>query len=105
LDVNNIHVSCINHEFDPLTYLDAIPAARVQQIHLADHEDQGAYLIDTHDRAVAVPVWELYVAAVRRFGPVYTSIERDASIPPLAELLAEMKTARSLTLRTLSAAA
>ena len=105
LDVNNIHVSCINHEFDPLTYLDAIPAARVQQIHLAGHEDHGAYLIDTHDRAVAAPVWELYVAAVRRFGPVCTSIERDASIPPLPELLAEMETARSLTLRTLSAAA
>jgi uncharacterized protein len=105
LDVNNIYVSGINHEFDPLRYLEAIPAERVQQIHLAGHQDHGAYLIDTHDRAVAAPVWELYVAALRRFGAISTSIERDAAIPPLAELLAEMEMARSLARRTLSRAA
>jgi uncharacterized protein len=105
LDVNNVYVSGINHEFDPLRYLEAIPAERVQQIHLAGHQDHGAYLIDTHDRAVTAPVWELYVAALRRFGAISTSIERDAAIPPLAELLAELETARSLALRTLSRAA
>ncbi len=105
LDVNNVYVSSVNHEFDPLVYLDAIPAERVQQIHLAGHDDRGAYLIDTHDRAVAAPVWELYVAALRRFGAVCTSIERDAAIPSLAELLTEMEMARSLSLRTLSRAA
>ena len=70
LDVNNIYVSAVNHEFDPLEYLDAIPAARVQQIHLAGHENHGGYLVDTHDHPVADPVWELYATAVRRFGPV-----------------------------------
>jgi uncharacterized protein len=105
LDVNNVYVSGVNHEFDPLVYLDAIPAERVQQIHLAGHDDHGAYLIDTHDRAVAAPVWDLYVAAISRFGAICTSIERDAAIPPLAELLAEVETARSLSRRTLSRAA
>jgi uncharacterized protein (UPF0276 family) len=105
LDVNNVYVSAVNHEFDPLVYLDAIPAERVQQIHLAGHDDRGAYLIDTHDRAVAAPVWDLYVAAISRFGAICTSIERDAAIPPLAELLAEVETARSLSRRTLSRAA
>jgi uncharacterized protein (UPF0276 family) len=105
LDVNNVYVSAVNHEFDPLVYLDAIPAERVQQIHLAGHDDHGAYLIDTHDRAVAAPVWDLYVAAISRFGAVCTSIERDAAIPPLAELLTEVEKARSLSLRTLSRAA
>ncbi len=105
LDVNNVYVSGVNHEFDPLVYLDAIPAERVQQIHLAGHDDHGAYLIDTHDRAVAAPVWDLYVAAISRFGAVCTSIERDAAIPPLAELLTEVETARSLSRRTLSRAA
>lgn len=47
LDVNNIYVSSVNHGFDPLEYLNAIPAARVQQIHLAGHENHGDYLIDT----------------------------------------------------------
>ena len=96
LDVNNVYVSSINHEFDPLTYLAALPAARVQQIHLAGHQDLGTHLIDTHDRPVSAPVWDLYTQAVRRFGAVSTSLERDAAIPSLAELVTEVEIARSL---------
>jgi uncharacterized protein len=105
LDVNNIHVSSVNHEFDPLDYLNAIPVDRVQQIHLAGHEDHGDYLIDTHDHPVPEPVWELYSAAVRRFGSVSTMIERDANIPPLEELCSELDAARQLAERTLARAA
>jgi uncharacterized protein (UPF0276 family) len=101
LDVNNIYVSSVNHEFDALTYLNAVPADRVQQIHLAGHEDHGDYLIDTHDQPVPQAVWDLYAAAVRRFGRVTTMIERDANIPPLAVMEAELHEARMLTERTL----
>lgn len=96
LDVNNIYVSSVNHEFDPLTYLNAIPVERVWQFHLAGHRNHGDYIIDTHDEPVIDPVWELYAAAVRRFGRVSTMIERDDNIPPLAELLAELDRARSI---------
>jgi uncharacterized protein (UPF0276 family) len=105
LDVNNIYVSSVNHEFDPLDYLNAIPVDRVQQIHLAGHENHGDYLIDTHDHPVPDPVWELYSAAVRRFGSVSTMIERDANIPPLEELCAELDAARQLAERTSARAA
>jgi hypothetical protein len=96
LDVNNIYVSSVNHEFDPLTYLNAIPPERVWQFHLAGHRNHGDYIIDTHDEPVIDPVWELYAAAVRRFGRVSTMIERDDNIPPLAELLAELDRARRI---------
>jgi len=105
LDVNNIYVSSVNHEFDPLDYLQAIPVERVQQIHLAGHENHGDYLIDTHDHPVPDPVWELYDAAVRRFGSVSTMIERDANIPPLEELCSELDAARRLAERALARAA
>jgi uncharacterized protein (UPF0276 family) len=105
LDVNNIYVSSVNHEFDPLDYLNAIPKDRVQQIHLAGHENHGDYLIDTHDHPVPDPVWELYGAALRRFGSVSTMIERDANIPPLEELCSELDAARQLAARTLARAA
>src|SRR5215467_11175471 len=105
LDVNNIYVSAVNHEFDALEYLHAVPAERVQQIHLAGHENHGDYLIDTHDHPVPDPVWELYASAVRRFGAVSTMIERDDRIPPLEELCAELSRARTLCERTLALAA
>jgi uncharacterized protein (UPF0276 family) len=104
LDVNNIYVSSINHEFDPHAYLAAIPAERVQQIHLAGHQNHGDYLIDTHDHPVPDPVWALYAEAVRRFGRVATMIERDANIPPLAELQDELLAARRTADAALSAA-
>ena len=99
-DVNNIYVSAVNHELDPLEYLQAMPVERVQQIHLAGHENHGDYLIDTHDHPVPDPVWELYQHAVRRFGDVATMIERDANIPPLEDLCAELAQARTLAERS-----
>ncbi len=94
LDINNIFVSSRNHGFDAVTYLDAIPADRVRQIHLAGHSQGEAMLIDTHDSPVAEDVWSLYDIASRRFGPVATMIERDDDIPPLADLLEELDIAR-----------
>lgn len=95
LDVNNVYVSSVNHGFDPLVYLDALPRHRIQQIHLAGHSVQEGCIIDTHDREVSDPVWALYAEALRRFGPVATMIERDDNIPPLAELTAELRRARA----------
>jgi uncharacterized protein len=96
LDVNNIYVSSVNHGFDPLTYINAIPAHRVQQIHLAGHHDYGSHIIDTHDHPVVDAVWKLYQQALRRFGPVASMIERDDNIPPLAELITELDLARAI---------
>jgi uncharacterized protein (UPF0276 family) len=96
LDINNIYVSSFNHDFDPRTYLDAVPVERVQQFHLAGHTNHGRYIVDTHDHPVIDPVWDLYAHAVRRFGQVSTMIERDDNIPPLDELLAELDQARAI---------
>ncbi|NOZ11433.1 MAG: DUF692 domain-containing protein [Gammaproteobacteria bacterium] len=96
LDINNIYVSAFNHEFDALEYLNAIPIERVQQFHLAGHQNNGHYIVDTHDHPVIDPVWELYAHAVRRFGAVSTMIERDDNIPPLEALLTELDHARSI---------
>jgi uncharacterized protein (UPF0276 family) len=96
LDINNIYVSSVNHGFDPLAYLQAIPPDRVRQFHLAGHSDMDGHLIDTHDHPIVKPVWDLYCAAVARFGAVPTMIERDDNIPELGELVAELQIAREL---------
>jgi uncharacterized protein (UPF0276 family) len=99
LDVNNVYVSASNHGFDPYAFLDGIPVEHVRQIHLAGHSQGRDLLIDTHDQPVPDGVWALYAHALARLGPVATMIERDADIPPLAELLAELDMARRLALK------
>jgi hypothetical protein len=101
LDVNNIYVSSINHGFSATEFLDHLPVARVQQIHLAGHSDHGDYIVDTHDHPVAEPVWDLYRYTCERFGEVATMIERDDNIPELVELLTELDRARSITAEVL----
>jgi uncharacterized protein (UPF0276 family) len=99
LDVNNVYVSARNHGFDPIAYIDGVPGHRVRQIHLAGHSQGKELLIDTHDSPVAPEVWELYERALGRVGDVATMIERDDAIPPLDELLTELKIARGIDAR------
>ena len=96
LDVNNVYVSSVNRGFNPRDYIDAIPAERVRQIHLAGHETHDGYLIDTHDQPVCDAVWQLYGYTVQHCGPVPTMIERDDNIPTLHVLLDELDHARQV---------
>ncbi|MEP1029976.1 MAG: DUF692 domain-containing protein [Alphaproteobacteria bacterium] len=105
LDINNVYVSAFNHGFDAADYLAGIPKDRVRQIHLAGHEHNGDHIVDTHDAPVVDAVWDLYRAAVARFGAVPTMIERDANIPPFADLVEELGAARRLAAEALGEAA
>lgn len=96
LDVNNVFVSAYNHGFDAGAYIDAIPADRVVQIHLAGHTDKGKYLLDTHSDHVRAEVWELYRRAIRRCGAVSTLVEWDTCVPEWDVLSAEADRARTV---------
>ena len=95
LDVNNIYVNSINHSYDPLVFLEALPLDRVRYIHIAGHFDEAEDLkVDTHGADVIDPVWLLLEQAYERLGPVPTLLERDFNIPPLPELLKEIEEIR-----------
>jgi uncharacterized protein (UPF0276 family) len=96
LDLNNVHVSCTNHGWDPIAYVDAIPRGSVGQFHLAGFTDMGGWLFDTHSAPACEEVWRLYAHAVERFGRVSTLFEWDASIPPFEEVRAEAERARRI---------
>ncbi len=95
LDVNNVYVSSVNHDFDASQYLDSIPADRVVQFHLAGHTNLGTHCIDTHDGHVVDPVWELFRYAYERGIRASTLLEWDASIPEFDVVHAEVLKARS----------
>jgi uncharacterized protein (UPF0276 family) len=94
LDLNNVYVNAVNHGFDALAVIDAMPAATVQELHLAGHASAGDVLIDDHGSRVAPPVWTLYERALERFGAVPTLIEWDTNVPALDVLVAEADAAR-----------
>lgn len=100
VDVNNVFVGSRNVGFDAEAWIDAVPPARVAEIHLAGHSLDPQHgerlLIDSHDAPVAEPVWRLYERLVARIGPRPTLIERDDNIPPFADLLAERGRAQRL---------
>ena len=98
LDINNVAVSAHNLGFDAHDWLDAFPAALTGEIHLAGNTPDPALdlLIDSHGAAVSEAVWALFERFVARAGPRPTLIERDADVPPFAELLAEQARATTV---------
>jgi len=95
-DVNNVYVNAVNHGFDPLDYVAAIPADAVAEIHLAGFEDTGSCLIDTHGARVAPAVWALYRSTIEQFGAKPTLIEWDTDIPAFEVLQEEAAIAQSV---------
>ncbi len=93
LDLNNVYVNSVNHQFDPLEFLTGIPAGRIGQIHLAGHTVRDGYLIDTHDAPVCPEVWDLLKWSVDHWGARTTMIEWDGNIPEFERLEQEVKTA------------
>ena len=95
LDVNNIHVSAVNHDFDPYHYIQSIPSTAIHELHLAGFQDAGDCLIDTHGTPVSDAVWQLYRYTLRCHGVKPTLIEWDSDIPELPVLLNEAAKAQS----------
>ncbi len=97
LDVNNIVVNAINHGYDAMEFLEAVPAERVAYLHVAGHYVEAEDLrVDTHGAAVSDPVWQLLAHTYERLGPLPTLLERDFNFPPLDELLGEVRLVRRL---------
>jgi hypothetical protein len=92
LDVNNIYVNSVNHSYDPVAFLQALPGERICYIHTAGHYKEAEdLLVDTHGADVIAPVWDLLEETYRRFGVFPTLLERDFNIPPLQDLVKEVE--------------
>lgn len=91
LDVNNIYVNSVNHQYNANDFLKALPPERVAYIHIAGHYKEAEdLLVDTHGASVIESVWKLLELAYEHAGIVPTLLERDFNIPPLADLLVEI---------------
>ncbi|CAG1022149.1 hypothetical protein MTYM_01517 [Methylococcales bacterium] len=97
IDINNIYVNSVNHVYDAETFLKAMPGHRIAYAHIAGHYVEAEdFLVDTHGAPVVDPVWTLLDKAYEVFGVFPTLLERDFNLPPLAELLREVDTIRTI---------
>lgn len=97
LDVNNIYVNSINHQYDPEQFLKALPKHRIAYGHIAGHYDEAEDLkVDTHGSDVKPEVWDLLDMAYEQFGVFPTLLERDFNIPKMSQLLKEVEQIKAL---------
>ena len=100
LDVNNVYVNSINHKYDAKAFIKGLPSDKIVYGHIAGHYDEAEDLkVDTHGADVIEPVWELLEYAYLTHGVFPTLLERDFNIPPLNELLAEVKRIKQIQTR------
>ena len=100
LDVNNVYVNSINHKYDAKAFINGLPSDKIVYGHIAGHYDEAEDLkVDTHGADVIEPVWELLEYAYLTHGVFPTLLERDFNIPPLNELLAEVKRIKQIQTR------
>ena len=92
LDVNNIYVNSVNHGYDAIEFLNAMPVERITYAHIAGHYREAEdFLVDTHGAAIIDSVWQLLQHAYQRFGVFPTLLERDFNLPSINELMAEVQ--------------
>lgn len=97
LDINNIYVNSVNHQYDAEQFLQSIPAERISYAHIAGHYVEAEdFLVDTHGAEVIDPVWQLLGKAYQLYGVFPTLLERDFNIPSVAELQREVSTIQSI---------
>lgn len=96
LDINNVYVNSINHNYDPLAFIKSIPSEKIRYFHVAGHDSSDKLIIDTHGEKINSPVIQLLKQTYKLFGPLPTLLERDNNIPPLSELLIEVENIRAI---------
>jgi uncharacterized protein (UPF0276 family) len=97
LDLNNIYVNSINHQYDAETFLKSLPGDRIAYAHIAGHYVEAEdFLVDTHGADIIDPVWKLLGRAYELYGVFPTLLERDFNIPALEELVKEVKTIKAV---------
>ncbi|OOZ40571.1 hypothetical protein BOW53_07265 [Solemya pervernicosa gill symbiont] len=103
LDVNNVYVNSVNHCYDPLEFIKAIPSERIAYLHIAGHYKEAEdLLVDTHGAEVLPSVWQMLDYTYRQHGVIPTLLERDFNLPPLEELLLEVDQIRARQLAATS---
>ena len=97
LDVTNLYINSVNFGYDWRVFLDRLPLERIVQLHFVGSRRGGKRLIDAHADRTETEIWEVFREVNNRCGIKGAILERDENLPPFAEILEEIETARTLS--------
>lgn len=98
LDVNNVYVNSVNHQYDPRSFISSLPLERVAYIHMAGHQRiEENFIIDTHGQPIAASVFELFSWTLERVKPVPVLLERDFDFSSPDEIFNEVAMLQKLS--------
>lgn len=100
LDVTNLYINSVNHQYDWRKFLDKLPLERIVQLHFVGGHRAENYLIDSHAYQTPNEIWEVFREVCSRTNVKGAILERDGNFPPFTEILEELKTARELSKKT-----
>ncbi|MBD1894966.1 DUF692 domain-containing protein [Coleofasciculus sp. FACHB-129] len=96
LDVTNLYINSVNHNYEIHDFLAQLPLERVVQLHFVGGHWHNGVLIDSHSHSTHPEVWTLMEEVVAQIPVKGIVLERDENLPPFAELSAELEGARKI---------
>jgi len=96
LDVTNLYINSANHGYDWREYLEKLPPDRIVQLHFVGSHRHGNLLIDSHAHPTEDEIWNVFREVCVKSDVKGAILERDENFPPFAEILQEIRTARTL---------
>jgi len=100
LDVTNLYINAVNHDYDWREYLQKIPRERIVQLHFVGSHRHGNVLIDGHADKTEDEIWNVFREVCVNSNVKGAILERDENFPAFTEILEEIKMARNILQKT-----
>lgn len=97
LDINNLYVNAVNHNYDPYDFISKLPLERIVEVHLAGCNYMHGMLIDTHASSIKNEVISLFEYVCKKTSLNGVVIERDDKLDNFTELLDEVELIRKIS--------
>lgn len=96
LDITNLHINAVNHNYDVCSFLEQLPLERVVQLHFVGGHWHDGVLIDSHSHSTPLEVWKLMDEILSGAAVKGVVLERDENLPQFSQLAAELEQAREI---------
>ena len=95
LDIQNLYTNALNHHFDPVDFLNALPRGIVKSVHMAGGQEMEHVEIDTHSFPVRDEVLALLGLMRTLQSPDTIILERDGRLDAPNEMLDDIDNIRA----------